>query len=141
LTTFLLGGEVYAFDSTAIREICGVKVITPLPCTPKHVDGLIYLRGLIITLIDLRQYLGMSPNPIGAESTAILADLPDQQVGFRVDQVLDTISVSYSALGKSVKGLEDLKADYILGITPDFTVVLDLKRIVSDEKLIVNQTV
>jgi purine-binding chemotaxis protein CheW len=141
LTTFLLGKDVYAFDSNAIREICAVKTITPLPCTPSHVDGLIYLRGQIITLIDLQQYLGMQASLLVAESTAILAESQELQVGFRVDKVLDTISVSHSALGKSLKGLENVKVDYVLGITPDFVVVLDLNKMVSDEKLIVNQTV
>ena len=141
LTTFLLGKDVYAFESKAIREICSVKTITPLPCAPKHVDGLIYLRGQIITLIDLQQYLGMPASLLAAESTAILADSEELQVGFRVDKVLDTIVVSHSALGKSLKGLENVKVEYVLGIAPDFTVVLDLKTIVSEEKLIVNQTV
>lgn len=141
LTSFHLGKDVYAFESKAIREICAVKTITPLPCTPKHIDGLIYLRGQIITLIDLQQYLGMPASLPVAESAAILADANELHVGFRVDKVLDTILVSRSALLISRKGLENVKADYVLGITSDFTVVLDLKTILFDEKLIVNQTV
>jgi purine-binding chemotaxis protein CheW len=141
LTTFLLGTDVYAFDSKAISEICAVKTITPLPCTPRYVDGLIYLRGKIITLIDLQQYLGMPASLLVAESAAILADSQKHQVGFRVDKILDTILVSQSILGKSLKGLEKVKVDYVLGITPDFAVVLDLRAIVADEKLIVNHDI
>ena len=102
---------------------------------------MIYLRGKIITLIDMRSYLNIGSSPVSPESQVILADSTELSVGFRVDRALDTMQVLLGALDQSQDRLEQIKVGYGLGITPDHTIVLDLKKMIADPKLIVNQTI
>ncbi|MHB8067863.1 MAG: chemotaxis protein CheW [Desulfobaccales bacterium] len=52
--TFTLDGEDYGIGLLKVREIIGIRTITPMPHTPPYVQGVINLRGRIIPVVDLR---------------------------------------------------------------------------------------
>lgn len=53
-----LNNEKYAFEIEKIREISRLPQITPAPNVPKHVRGIINMRGNVIPVIDIRMRLG-----------------------------------------------------------------------------------
>ena len=54
----LSDGLRYGLDAEQVVEIITDHTITPLPCVPGYVQGVINLRGQIIPVIDLRLRLG-----------------------------------------------------------------------------------
>jgi len=52
---FLLAYEQYGIESSYIREVYPLKDLTPLPCTPPFVLGIINVRGQILSVIDLKK--------------------------------------------------------------------------------------
>lgn len=52
--TVTLGHESYALSATNVREIIRPVEISPVPRSPKHLLGVINLRGKIIPVVDLR---------------------------------------------------------------------------------------
>jgi len=138
VTTFQIGQSVYAFESRMIGEISTVKAITPLPGTPSFIDGLIYLRGQIITLVSLHKLLDLQSNAPMKGSHAILAKSSELFLAFRVDQVLDVINVSRSSIDLSRQGLNSVYIDYVMGVVDNFTIVLDLAKLMADPRLIID---
>ena len=57
----LSDGLRYGLDAEQVVEIITDHTITPLPCVPGYVRGVINLRGQIIPVIDLRLRLGKMP--------------------------------------------------------------------------------
>jgi len=39
---FLLSEEKYAIDSTCVSEVIRIKDLTPLPCTPSFIVGIVW---------------------------------------------------------------------------------------------------
>jgi len=60
LVTFKLGLEEFAFQMERVREILRVERPSEVPGTPKHVLGVLTVRGNILPVIDLRVMLGLS---------------------------------------------------------------------------------
>src|SRR5688500_3377407 len=61
LLVFEVGGEVFATDMGAVREIVPSQPVTRLPGAPLTVSGLINLRGTIVTVLDAGTCLAKSP--------------------------------------------------------------------------------
>lgn len=57
--TFTLADEDYGISILKVKEIIGVKKITPIPQTPDHIKGVIRLRESVLPIIDLRLKFGM----------------------------------------------------------------------------------
>ena len=71
LVTFKLGLEEFAFQMERVREILRVQRPSEVPGTPKHVLGVLTVRGNILPVIDLRVMLGLSSleSEVVAEAT------------------------------------------------------------------------
>jgi purine-binding chemotaxis protein CheW len=55
---FQVGRETYGVPITSLHEIVRVPDITAVPDAPEYVEGVINLRGKIVSVIDLRKRFG-----------------------------------------------------------------------------------
>ena len=53
---FTLAYERYAMESRYVRQVAPLESLTPLPCTPAFVLGIVNLRGALYPVIDLRKF-------------------------------------------------------------------------------------
>lgn len=92
----LSDGLRYGLDAEQVVEIITDHTITPLPCVPGYVRGVINLRGQIIPVIDLRLRLGKMPQEdccimvvnVENESISILVDGVEKMVDIPKDAIL-----------------------------------------------------
>jgi chemotaxis signal transduction protein len=77
----------------AVREIVPQRRATRLPGTPPAVQGLINLRGTIVTVIDLPLWLG-AQQPAASDGSIVLVDHGARVAGVAVDEVLDVQMVA-----------------------------------------------
>jgi purine-binding chemotaxis protein CheW len=88
LLVFDLGGQGFACDMDAFREIVPTQEMTRLPGAPDTVCGLINLRGTIVTVIDGGASLGRAAFK-RREGLILLVDFVERWVGVGVDDVRD----------------------------------------------------
>jgi purine-binding chemotaxis protein CheW len=55
---FQVGRETYGVSITSLHEIVRVPEITAVPDAPDYMEGVMNLRGKIVSVIDLRKRLG-----------------------------------------------------------------------------------
>ena len=77
----------------AVREIVPQRRATRIPGAPPAVQGLINLRGTIVTVIDLALWLG-ADQPTAADGSVVLVDHGARVAGVAVDEVLDVQMVA-----------------------------------------------
>jgi purine-binding chemotaxis protein CheW len=85
---FRVADGVYGCDIDGVREIIPYRRATRLPGAPPYVQGLINLRGTIVTVLDI----GVRLDPERAsvrEGSIILAIFGARVVGVAVDEVMD----------------------------------------------------
>jgi purine-binding chemotaxis protein CheW len=111
---FYLGKESYAVSLLKVKEVITPPEITPIPKSPAYVCGLINLRGLVLTVIDLRKKLGIVPNP-NAQTAVIIFDLDDRMVGVVVDSIQKVLNVNEDCV-KPVPDQDNGSTSHLLGI-------------------------
>ena len=135
---FDLAEERYAFPLAQVREVSLLRELTPVPCTPPFVVGIINLRGEIRTVIDLKRFFDLPGAGITELNKIILIESGGLQLGILTDAIRGVCRIPLDDLQPALPTLTDLRADYLRGITRERVAVLDAEKILSDPRLLVN---
>lgn len=137
---FELAGERYAVELVHVREVSLLKELTPVPCTPAFVLGIINLRGEIRTVIDLKKFFDLPSKGITELNKIIMLHAGGMELGLLADAILGVRAVSAAALQPPLPTLTGVRADYLRGVTHDRLVVLDAAKLLASSRIIVNET-
>lgn len=141
LVEFELANERYGIELTRVREVCLLKELTPVPCTPPFVLGIINLRGEIRTVINLKEFFGLPGTGISDLNKIIMIYHDQLQIGILADVIRGVRSIALSEMQPTLPTLTGVRADYLRGVTDDRLVVLDAAKILSDERIVVYEEV
>ncbi|HUX33400.1 MAG TPA: chemotaxis protein CheW [Gemmatimonadaceae bacterium] len=89
---FRVGSAVYGCDIAAVREIVPVREATRLPGTKPYVNGLINLRGAIITVVDLGARLE-GERLVSGDESIVVVEVGERRLGLVVGDVMDVTPV------------------------------------------------
>lgn len=128
---FKLGKKEYAFDIECVDEIIDIVASTEVSFTDNAIDGIINIRGQIVTIISLFHKLNLE-TVINEESKIIICNINDNRIGFVVDSVSDILTVKE----EDVKEEHDGYFENILHLDDGKRLVLsmDIDKIVAKEK-------
>lgn len=138
IVEFDLASERYAFPIEQVREVSQLRELTPVPCTPEFVLGIINLRGEILTVIDLKRFFDLPSTEITELHKVLVLRWDNMQIGILADAIRGVKRLSPEALQPALPTLTGVRADYLHGITSDRLVVLDAAKILSDKRLLVD---
>jgi len=131
---FRLGGDIYAVPIGEVREILRFPPVTEVPRAPREILGVISVRGLLVTVIDLRQRLRITGGEPSRRGRILLVTGAEEEViGLYVDEVLQVYRLAESEIEVAANVLAGKVADYVVGIgRPEGTllILLDLGPIV-----------
>lgn len=138
---FGLCGERYALESEWVREVFPLTELTPLPCTPAFVAGIVSVRGEIVSVIDLRRFFGLSAAGLADLNRVIILEAPAMVFGVLADHIAGVSSLPLAHILPPPAGLQGVGADYLRGITAQRLVVLDARRLLEGGDLVVREDV
>ena len=78
---FGLAQERYALETTYVSEVCPLDDLTPLPCAPPFVRGLVNVRGRILPVIDLKKFFDLPDQGITDLHRVLLVQTPEMAFG------------------------------------------------------------
>jgi len=138
---FVLGPERYGIELSHIREIHPLSEFTPLPCTPPFVLGLVNVRGQILSIINIKKLFDLPEKGLTDLNKVIVVHANHMELGILADAIVGVRSIAQEELHPALPTLTGIRAEYLKGITKDPMVVLDVEKILSDEKILVNELV
>jgi purine-binding chemotaxis protein CheW len=138
---FLLAYERYGIESSFIREVYPLKDLTPLPCTPPFVLGIINVRGQIRSVLDIKRFFDLPQKGLTDLNQVLLVRADDMELGILADEVLGARSLPLQDIGPAPATLTGIHAEYLRGVTAERLIVLNVAAILSDERIIVDEEV
>jgi purine-binding chemotaxis protein CheW len=141
IVTFRLAHETYGFESRYIREIYPLKELTPLPCTPPFVLGLINLRGRLLSVLDLKRFFGLSSQTLDNHNQVIILHHETMEFGVLADTLLGVYPIAPQSLQPSLPTLTGFRNEFLLGITPERLIILDAEKLLSNRDILVHEEV
>jgi twitching motility protein PilI len=86
---FRMGGETFLVAREETREVLGYPaVVTRIPGAKSWVKGLANIRGALMPMLDLRQFLGSGATAAGRNTRIVVVNHRDIPAGLMVDEVL-----------------------------------------------------
>jgi twitching motility protein PilI len=86
---FRMSGESFLVAREETREVLGLpNVITRVPGARSWVKGLANVRGQLLPILDLRQYLGSGATVTGRNTRVLVVNHREVPAGLMVDEVL-----------------------------------------------------
>jgi len=89
LILFLLGTVECALPADAVQGIERITEITPIPNTAPWVLGVVQVWGSIVSVVDLRAFFGLTPEPLSTRNRLLVLTMKDMTIGFLVDFVTE----------------------------------------------------
>jgi purine-binding chemotaxis protein CheW len=136
---FTLAHERYAVASEYVREVYPLEDITPLPCTPAFVLGIVNLRGEILSVIDIKKFFDLPEKGLTNLNKVIVLESRDMVFGIVADAISGVRRILRADIQPTLPTLIGIRADYLQGVTAERVVILDAEKLLSDEKLIVQE--
>lgn len=138
---FRLARETYAVETRHVQEVYPLKHLTPLPCTPPFVLGVVNVRGRITPVIDIKKFFDLPDKGLTDLHRVILIRGGGLELGLLADVITSVRRVPLESLQACLPTLTGIRAEYLKGVTAERLVVLDLDRLLADPKIVVNEAV
>lgn len=129
---FTLANNHYGINVAKIREILQYQPVTPVPNTHPSVEGIFMPRDTMITVINLRQCLGLPDSE--DEGLFIITNFNKLDIAFHVDQVIGIHRVSWEEIIKpdsTINSEEGSVSTGVIKMEDKLVVILDFESIVS----------
>jgi len=139
LVSFMLAEEEYGVEVLKVREIIRMPAITRMPNTPRHIEGIINLRGAVIPIISLRRRFNLMENGHGNQTRIIIMEVVGSQTGFIVDAVSEVIRIRRSEIQPppSLVLSGGIGREFISGVfshAERLLILMDIDRMFSDDE-------
>ena len=136
--TFYLNAEKYGVNVLLVSEVLKNTEIAPVPGAPSYVRGIINLRGNVVTVVDTRERLGLSPREPDDSTRIVVIEMDDQVLGIMVDSVAQVANLRESEIEFAPNVGNDESSKYIHGVSnqdDELLILLDMNRMFTREEL------
>jgi len=135
LVIFRLGDETYGIDAPLVYAVRRIGTIATVPNIPDFYIGVVNVRGQIITVLDLRRFFGKHDSQATKMPDELLVVRANGiELGILAHTIEDVVTLKLS----DIQPLNDM--GYTCIITPQKVILLDMARLLTDERLIVGTT-
>lgn len=129
-----IGRETYGVPISLVREIVRVPEITAVPNAQKYVEGVINLRGKIISVVDLRKRFGQTDLEPDKKNRIVVVELENRTVGLIVNAASEVLKIPPSEIEPPGSVFLNGETDYVTGVGKlknRLVILLDLNKVLS----------
>ena len=98
---FQVGRETFGVPITALHEIVRVPEVTAVPDAPAYMEGVINLRGRIVSVLDLRKRLGQAEPGRERRNRILVVQHKGKLSGLIVDSASEVLKIPASDIEPS----------------------------------------
>jgi purine-binding chemotaxis protein CheW len=133
-----IGRETYGVPISLVREIVRVPEITAVPNAQKYVEGVINLRGKIISVVDLRKRFGETEVENNKKNRIVVVELENRTVGLIVNSASEVLKIPPSDIEPPSSVFLNGEIDYVTGVgklNNRLIILVDLNKVLSGGEL------
>jgi purine-binding chemotaxis protein CheW len=138
VVAFRLADEKYALESGFVREVVPLKGMSPIPGIPKHIKGIINVRGRIFSVVDLRVFFDLPGSEDAGPGKVILLDDGNMEMGIVADAIMGVRAVPLDQLRQGLPTLTGIREAYLRGLSGQDLVIIDAGKLLADKSLVVS---
>ncbi len=113
LCTFHVGSMFLGVDVRVVQEVIRYQEMTPVPLARRGIEGLINLRGQIVTALDPRVALDLPPSDSDELPMNVVISIDDAIASLLVDEIGDVVDIDPAHLEPPPSTLPAASARYV----------------------------
>lgn len=130
---FGVAGTTYAMRSELVLHIEMVEQVTSVPNAPAFVEGVVFSRGQVVPVVNLRARFGFERAPIDLRTRLLVVQLQNRRVGLLADDAREFVRIPDEAIrppGEAVAGLSGNYLEGVVTIGERIVLILDIREVV-----------
>lgn len=134
LVVFKLANEYYGVDIALVESIIKMQTLVAVPHTPDFVEGVTNLRGVVLSVVDLRKRFGLPAVEASKDTRIIVVEINNLTVGMIVDAVTEVLRLQEDAIQPPPPLMVTAASAFITGIAKideRLVTLLDLRKVLS----------
>lgn len=134
---FRVGHEVFGVPINLVHEIVRVPEITSVPDSPGCVQGVINLRGKIVSVVDLRRRFGQKETKPNKKNRILVTEVAGKLVGLIVDSASEVLKIPENEI-ELPPVFDQGESNYVTGVgklNGRLIILIDLNKILQKGEL------
>ena len=131
--TFFVNGLFFGVEVLKVQEVIRYQAMTRVPLAPAMIQGLINLRGQIVTAIDLRRRFELPPRSPDQLPMNVVVRHEDGAISLLVDSIGDVVEIQDDSYERPPETLSGVARELIKGVyklKERLLLILDTERAV-----------
>ena len=136
--TFYVGDMYFGVEVLKVQEVLRYQEMTRVPLAPPVIEGLINLRGQIVTAVDMRRTLRLKPRAAGRTPMNMVVRSEDGAVSLLVDEIGDVVEPpgdSYESAPETMRPEQKEVIDGVYKLDGKLLLVLNTDRVLQTQPL------
>jgi purine-binding chemotaxis protein CheW len=132
--TFFVNDLFFGVEVLKVQEVIRYQCMTRVPLAPATIQGLINLRGQIVTAIDLRKRLELPPRGDEQLPMNVVVRSDDGAVSLLVDEIGDVMEIQddiYEHPPETLKGVARELVQGVYKLKERLLLILDTEKTVN----------
>jgi len=131
---FTVAATTYALPSGEVRHMEMIEDITRVPNAPSFIDGVVFSRGQVVPVVNLRARFGFERMPFDLRTRLIVVQAGARLIGLVADAAREFVSIPPAAIqppNEALTGMSGRYVDGIASVRDRLILVLNLDRILN----------
>ena len=130
---FGVAGTTYALRSDQVLHMEMVEQVTAVPNAPAFVEGVVFSRGQVVPVVNLRARFGFDRAPIDLRTRLLVVQIQGRRVGLMADEAREFIGIPDAEIRPPGEAIVGLSGNYLAGVATigdRIVLILDIREVV-----------
>lgn len=132
---FGVAGTSYAVPSRQVQHMEMVEQVTAVPNAPPFVEGVVFSRGQIVPVINLRARFGFERTTLNQRARLLIVQHGSRSVGLLADEAREFITIADGLIQPPGDAIGNLSGSYLDGVAtlgPRIVLILNIREVVEN---------
>jgi purine-binding chemotaxis protein CheW len=130
---FTVAGTTYALQSHQVRHMEMIEQVTPVPNAPTFVEGVVFSRGQVVPVLNLRVRFGFERIARDLRMRLLVVDIAGRTIGLLADDAREFVTIADGTIQPPSDAIGGLSGNYIEGVATigdRIVLILNLNNVV-----------
>ncbi|HZM96878.1 MAG TPA: chemotaxis protein CheW [Vicinamibacterales bacterium] len=130
---FVVAGTSYAVPSHLVQHMEMVEQVTPVPNAPRFVEGVVFSRGQVVPVINLRARFGFERTTINQRARLLVIQHGSRNVGLLADEAREFLTIADGSIQPPGDAIGNLSGSYLDGVATlgqRIVLILNIREVV-----------
>jgi purine-binding chemotaxis protein CheW len=130
---FIVAGTTYAVRSDHVLHMEMVEHVTPVPNAPVFVEGVVFSRGQVVPVMNLRARFGFERAAFDLRTRLLVVQHDARRVALLADEAREFVPIAESSIRPPNEAIGGLSGNYLEGVATlgeRIVLILNIREVV-----------